>query len=80
MYTMTPDPPSPAGRVRVLGGVVRGPTILDTVAASETTAPHSLTPLLPLLGYGWASASVAGVRAMSFTGTENAQTCVRCLG
>jgi hypothetical protein len=46
-YVCPRDPPGPAERVKVLGGVVRGRRILDRLAASETTSPDSLTPLLP---------------------------------
>jgi ribosomal protein L37AE/L43A len=47
VYTRQPDPPGPAVRVKVAGGVVHWRTILDRIATSETSSPDSLTPFRP---------------------------------
>jgi hypothetical protein len=42
VYTRPPDPPGPATRITVPGGVVRGRTVLDPVATSATSAAGTL--------------------------------------
>jgi hypothetical protein len=46
-FVRPPDPPGPAVEVPIPGGVVRGRTVLDVIAASATSSAGSLPPFMP---------------------------------